>query len=125
MKLTFKRIAKDPVPPSQFPSREKIAKMDAADAYEAGREAGKKLNAARSLNGTVFYKESDSGVGFKRWGILITPGPRSTWQVTTEWGKEHATQQRKDHQFNTIEAAELFERQMIDSKLKKGYRRTK
>jgi hypothetical protein len=74
--------------------------------------------------GTVLYKESDTGIGFKRWAIWMDHVD-TTWTVWTEWGHEAKHQARKKMSLLSQSRAQAYMQNCISAKLNRGYRRTK
>jgi hypothetical protein len=73
--------------------------------------------------GMILYKESDTGIGFKRWAVWLEWTNR--WTVWTEWGHENKHQARKSMAFMSETRAKAYMQSCIAAKLKRGYRRTK
>jgi hypothetical protein len=73
--------------------------------------------------GTVLFKESDTGIGFKRWAVWLEWTNR--WTVWTEWGHENKHQARKQMSFTSETRAKAYLQSCVTAKLKRGYRRNK
>jgi hypothetical protein len=143
-KLTaFKSIRKEPLPP--LPPKI-VVPTDPGEAYRAGLKKGEEILAAQKaakpvpaplspapqthsvtpvdpMKGTTLYKESDTGIGYKRWAIWLEH--TSTWTVWTEWGHENKHQARKNMSFLSETRAKAYLQNCVSAKLKRGYRRTK
>lgn len=144
--VVFKRISATPLPPP----KQIVVPPDPGEAYFAGLEMGKNLlkEMKRAQDQGVTYepvplkpvktpppptmptsattelfKESDTGIGFKRWACWLEWTNR--WTVWTEWGHENKHQARKQMAFAGESRARAYMQSCIAAKLKKGYRRHK
>jgi hypothetical protein len=104
-----------------------VAAMGPITAVEAALMGADEIAAASVhlplFGGSVLYKESDTGVGFKRWAIWLEHTAR--WIVWTQWGHESHKQASKKMEFISETRAKMYLRNCLDAKLKKGYRRNK